>query len=348
MIEDLSHPVWADVVAPPPGIVNLIRGDCGAEAIQTTDDFFAPMDRMLNPEPPVFFPNRFDEHGKWMDGWESRRRRGLGHDWTVVRLMAPGQIRALDIDTNFFTGNFPRAASVEACFTGGSVPDEATDWVEILAPQELSGDAHHRFPVISGSSRNRADDQIFDYVRLHIYPDGGVARFRVYGQAKPDWAAMAGGKSVELSALRSGGMAMGWSNAHYGDPSVILKAGKAANMGDGWETRRRRSPGCDWILIALGCVGEIEELEIDTSHFRGNFPQHCSVQAANLESHQSDLLAAQAEFWTELLPKTEMQADFVHRFGVADLKPVGPVNRLRLNMHPDGGIGRFRVHGRPQ
>ena len=144
MIDQPQHPFGSN-------LVNLADARLGAEAIFATDDFFAPKERMLNPEPAVFIPGKYDEHGKWMDGWESRRKRTEGHDYCVVKLGLPGSIAGFDIDTSHFTGNFPPAASIEACRipenqTGG-VPGPSTDWSGIVPATSLKGNAHHFVPV---------------------------------------------------------------------------------------------------------------------------------------------------------------------------------------------------------
>ena len=319
--------------------VNLASPRLGSEAVLTSDDFFAAKERMLQDSEPVFIDDKFDDNGKWMDGWESRRRRGGGNDWCQVRLGVAGIIQGVDIDTRHFTGNYPPAASLQACLSD-SQPDEATQWTTIVEPLSLGPDAHHFASVGDGGPWN--------WLRLNILPDGGVARLRVYGQPFKDWSAEDGTADVELSALGNGGRVVAYNNAHYGNVWAILAEGRGKDMGDGWETRRRREPGNDWMIIALGAPGQVSALEIDTAHFKGNFPDRCSVQAAFVGEGTDQSLITQAMFWEPLLGEVKMSADHIHRFEAANLNDLGPVSHVRLNIHPDGGVSRFRVFGKPQ
>ena len=317
--------------------VNLADAQLDAKAITATDEFFAPRERMLNPEPAVFYPNLFDDNGKWMDGWETRRRRVVGNEHCVIRLGLPGTIHAVDIDTSHFTGNYPPAASLDAC-RSDTDPNEATQWREILHPIGLQGDRHNVMEI--------ADDGVYSHLRLNIYPDGGVARLRVFGRPAVDLADRNGESDIELSALRHGGFIVAYSDAHYGNPVRILTEGRGVNMGDGWETRRRREPGNEWIIVALARPGIIEGIEVDTAHFKGNYPDRCSVQAALFLSGTNESLVTQSMFWDTILPEQKLEMDHVHSFPVAGGADFGPVSHLRLNIHPDGGISRFRVFGR--
>lgn len=326
-----------EIVAPPAalpdwarGRVNLASPRLGTEAVRCTDDFFAPMARMLADAPAMFRPGVYDEHGKWMDGWESRRRRNAGHDWCVLRLGARGRIAGVDIDTSHFTGNYPKAASLWASDAAGEPGEEG--WTEILPATALGPSAHHLLPVAAAGP--------WRWLRLNIFPDGGVARLRVYGDPAPDWA---GEGRAELSALANGGRVVAFNDAHYGDVWAILTEGRGRDMGDGWETRRRREPGHDWLIVALGAPGIVEEIEIDTAHYRGNFPDRASVQAARVSFGTDESVVTQAMFWPEILPQVPLQADHIHRFGLA---PGAPVTHVKLNIHPDGGVSRFRVFGR--
>ena len=202
--------------------VDLAQPRLGAAAIHATDEFFAPKERMIDPAPAVFIPGKYDDNGKWMDGWESRRRRGPGHDHCTIRLGRPGVIKGVDIDTSHFTGNYPPAASLDAC-RSDSDPDSTTRWTEILAATNLTGNAHH-FGTVT-------DDRVWTHVRLHIYPDGGVARLRVYGQVHRDWTAADKGKPVDLAALENGGRAIACNNQHYGSPQNSAGAGSRRQYG---------------------------------------------------------------------------------------------------------------------
>ncbi len=315
--------------------VNLAEPRLGAEAIFASDEFFAPKERLLNPDPPVFVPGKYDDHGKWMDGWESRRKRTEGHDHCIVRLGLPGTIKGVDIDTRHFTGNYPPAASLDACRCEGD-PGEDVAWTEIVPATKLGGDSRHLIAV--------ENPGIWSHVRLNIYPDGGVARLRVYGQVHCDWQSRDPSELLDLAALVNGGRAIACNDSHYGSPTNLLAPGRGVDMGDGWETRRRREPGNDWAIIALGHAGEIRKVEIDTAHFKGNYPDRCSLQAAAVAGGTEDSLVTQSQFWRILLPEQPMRADHQHLFE-EELEAIGPVTHLRLNLFPDGGVSRLRVFG---
>lgn len=316
---------------------NLASEDAGARALNCSDEFFAAAQRCLQASSPIFIAGKFDDHGKWMDGWETRRRRQGGHDFVVIQLAYPGRLYGLDIDTSHFTGNFPRAASVQACCST-TPPDASTVWTEIVSPMSLSGNSHH-FVELN-------DARTWSHLRLNIYPDGGVARFRAYGQAVIDWSQQDPDALHEVSALHNGGRVVACSNAHYGPPFRLLLPGRGVNMGDGWETRRRREPGHDWCIIELGHGVQVEQIEIDTAHFKGNYPDRVSVHAAWCAEAPDQTLTTQAMFWPELLPEQPAQMDRQHHYGADVLRPIGPVTHVRVNMIPDGGISRVRILGR--
>jgi len=327
-----SRPDWAA------RRVNLASPRLGAEATACSDDFFAPMARMLLDEPPVWRPGVFDENGKWMDGWESRRRRDAGHDWCVVKLGARGRIAGVDVDTSFFTGNNPRAAEVWAV-RSDTPPTDAAPWRRIVPAAALSPNAHHFLKAEGG-------DEAYDWVRLDILPDGGVARLRVYGDPVPAWDDVDPAAEVELSALRNGGRIVAFNDAHYGEVEALLSAGRGRDMGDGWETRRRREPGHDWIIVQLGAAGTVARIEIDTAHFKGNFPDRASLQAAEVGWGTDESVVTQSMFWPRLMAEKPLGPDRIHVFSGEDLESLGPVTHVKLNIHPDGGISRLRIFGR--
>jgi allantoicase len=318
--------------------VDLAQPRLGAAVLQATDEFFAPKERLIDPAAPVFIPEKYDDNGKWMDGWESRRRRGPGHDHCTLRLGRPGVIAGVDIDTTHFTGNYPPAAALEACRIAGD-PDPATRWTEILPATSLTGNSHNFRPIGS--------EAVWSHLRLHIYPDGGVARLRVYGRVHCDWSRYRPRELVDLGALENGGRAIACNDRHYGSPQNLLAPGRGENMGDGWETRRRREPGNDWAIIALGRRGRIARVEVDTAHFKGNYPDRCSIQAADVEGGTEDSLVTQAMFWPILLAEQKLEMDRAHRFE-AEIAPIGPVSHLRFNIIPDGGVSRLRLWGHPE
>jgi allantoicase len=318
--------------------INLAQSRLGAKALVASDEFFAPKERMLEPQPAVFIPGRYDENGKWMDGWESRRKRVAGHDHCIVKLGVPGTIKGIDVDTSHFTGNFPPAASLDACQIKGD-PTEGTNWDTIVPATPLKGNSHHYIEV--------ADREVRTHVRLNIFPDGGVARLRVYGEVASDWARRDRGKVYDLIALENGGRIIGCNDAHYGTPENLLAPGRGINMGDGWETRRRRDPGNDWVVIALGTAGIVKEILVDTAHFKGNFPDRCSLQAARVGGGTDDSLITQSMFWDLLLPEQKLRMDAEHVFK-DDIRVLGAITHVRFNIHPDGGVSRLRLFGTPE
>ncbi|MBL8483312.1 MAG: allantoicase [Rhodocyclaceae bacterium] len=319
------------------GQINLADVRLGAEAIACSDDFFAPMSRLIQASAAIFVPGKYDEHGKWMDGWESRRKRGPGHDWCIVRLARPGRLAGVDIDTSFFTGNYPPAATLEGCRVGRD-PLEAASWEPLLAATPLAGNSHHLIALPGG-------EVVYSHLRLNILPDGGVARLRAYGRPAGAPEVAADGL-VDLAAALNGAYPVAWNDQHFGVVGNLLLPGRGIDMGDGWETRRRREPGFDWCIVALGQPGTIRRIELDTAHFKGNFPDRCSLQAACLPGLSREALVTQSQFWPTLLPETSMQADHVHVLE-AQLAALGTVSHVRLNLHPDGGVSRMRLWGEP-
>ncbi len=317
--------------------IDLAQPRLGAEIVSCSDDFFAECSRMLQAHDAVFIDGKFDDNGKWMDGWETRRRRNGGYDHAIVKLGLAGIIKGVDIDTSHFTGNFPPAGSLDACFCMGS-PDDETEWVAVIPSVSLKADSHHYFEV--------DDARAFSHIRLNIFPDGGVARLRIYGQVQCDWEEKDKNQTYDLAAVESGARAIAWNDSHYGSPANLLAPGRGVNMGDGWETRRRREPGHDWCIIELGHAGQIEDIIIDTAHFKGNYPDRCSIQAALVEGGTTDSIITQSQFWPDLLPSSKLEMDTVHEFSDT-IQPRGPISHVRLSVFPDGGISRIRLFGKP-
>ena len=316
--------------------VDLAQPRLGSAVVFATDDFFADKSRLISPSEPVFIPGKYDDNGKWMDGWESRRKRVPGHDWCVIALGAPGVVAGFEIDTRHFTGNYPPAAMVEVCNARDELPGDDAGWTALTGRLELKGDDRAWFPVEHAAT--------VTHVRLHIYPDGGVARLRVWGRVAPDWSTTGADDVVDLLAMGSGGRGVIANNEHYGRVENLTAPGRGVDMGDGWETRRRREPGHDWAVLELGAAGIVDELEVDTAHFKGNYPDRCSVQAALTAEGPPEAIATAAQAWPVLLPETRLRADHIHVF--RDLARLGPVRFIRLNIFPDGGVSRLRVRGR--
>ncbi len=310
--------------------VQLEQPRLGTRVTYATDDFFAAKERVIDSAEPVFIDDKYDDHGKWMDGWESRRKRTEGHDYCVIRLGVPGVIRGFDIDTSHFTGNYPPQASIEVCVSDVDNPEEG--WVELLAKTDLSDDTHHYLDVV--------DENIWTHVRLHIYPDGGIARLRIFGEVRADFTGVEG--YVDLAAVENGGRALACSDEHYGSMHNLNAPGRGVNMGDGWETARRRGPGNDWVIYALAQPGVIERAEVDTAHFKGNYPDRVSLDGALFES--DDLATPDSPRWQTLLPETKLKMDQQHYFEA--LEALGNVSHVRMSIYPDGGVSRLRLFAR--
>src|SRR4051794_29945262 len=297
----------------------------GGAAVAANDEFFAAKENLVRPEPPQA-RTEFGHRGKEYDGWETRRRRSPGHDWAIVRLGAPGIVAGVVVDTAFFTGNYPPRASVEGAAVEGypTVAElEKADWQPLLPLSDLAGDSVNTFAV--------ASDRRVTHVRLAIHPDGGVARLRVHGRAVPDPRIVDAGP-FDLAALENGGRITGVSDAFYGRPAQLISRGLARNMGEGWETRRRRDDGNDWVEITLATEGVVTLAELDTTWFLGNAPGTASLTGIGPDGE------------VELLPRSRLHPDTRHRF-VLDGAP--GVQKVRLDVFPDGGMARLRLWGRP-
>jgi len=319
-------------------LVDVAAARLGGSVLLANDEFFAPKENLLKPEKPVWREGEYTDRGKWMDGWETRRRRVPGHDWCLVRLGVPAVVHGVVVDTSFFKGNFPEECSIEACAVDGTADAEAlaagdgVEWREILPRSALKGDAENPFAVVP---RGRAT-----HLRLNIYPDGGVARFRVYGEPVSD-PRLLPGVAADLAALENGGLVVGSSDMFFGHRHNLILPGRSTHMGDGWETKRRRGPGHDWIVVRLAARGTIGRIEVDTDHFKGNAPESCSVEIRDAPELPAQRLSDGSAGWTTLLPRTALEADARHGFDVSG----GPATHARLTIHPDGGIARLRLFG---
>ncbi|MDB4951943.1 MAG: allantoicase [Gemmatimonadetes bacterium] len=326
-------------------LTDLAAERLGGAVLLANDEFFAPKEALLRAAPAEWREGEYTDRGKWMDGWETRRRRTPGHDWCIVRLGLPGVIRGLCVDTAFFTGNYPDAFSMEAAALPG-VPDPETIaaddalWTEIRSRADLAGDARNLFPVESGER--------WTHLRFHIYPDGGVARLRVHGEPAPDWAALLRrGGDVDLGALENGGRVLASSNAHYGNPQNMLQPGRSTHMGDGWETSRRRGPGHDWSIVRLARPGRLTRVELDTDHFKGNAPGSCSLEGIHAPDAAVGELSAGAVEWIPLVAETRLQPHARHAWE-AEVAAHGALTHVRIRIFPDGGVARLRLFGRPE
>jgi len=297
----------------------------GGGVVWANDELFAEKENLIKPERPVYQPSTFGHKGQIYDGWETRRRRCPGSDQAIVRLGLPGAVEGVVVDTAFFTGNYPPYASVEALAVDGyPSPEELTEleWTTIVPESPLKGDAENFFEV--------ASQERFTHVRLTINPDGGVARFRVHGVPVPD-PRLLDLDSLDLAALENGAHVVEASNMFYSSPSNLISPGFAQVMGEGWETARRRDKGNDWVVVALAGAGVPRLAELDTTHFKGNAPGWAALSGST-----------DSATWFEVLPRTRLQPDTRHRFLIPEPREL---THLRLDIYPDGGMARLRLHG---
>ncbi len=327
-------------------LVDLASERLGGRAIAANDEFFAPKSNLLKASNPIFIEGKFTSRGKWMDGWETRRRRTPGCDWCIVRLGVAGIIRGVVVDTSRFKGNYPARFSLEACDLGdapyaserGRVLSPNTPWLELLPETSLEGDSQNEFAVVTPAAR-------CTHVRLKIYPDGGVARLRVHGEAVAD-AKRVARSEIDLASAGNGARIIQSSDEFFGVPLNLLMPGTGKNMGDGWETRRKRGPGHDWTIVKLGVPGTIRRVEVDTSHFKGNFPESCSLETCY--AAEGDFDPAGPHRWKELLPKTKLKAHSRHIFRDQLVGEAGAATHARFNIYPDGGVSRLRLFGQAE
>ena len=321
-------------------LIDLASEKLGGSVLFANDDFFAAKENLIKPSPPVWKEGLYTDDGKWMDGWETRRRRSPRleeeYDWCIVRLGMPGEIKGVVVDTAFFRGNFPSHCSIDACEAAGGADISSlakAEWKEILPLSGLLGDSRNEFEIDAVGRST--------HIRLRIYPDGGVARLRVHGNVAPDWKALAARNSqVDLAAAENGGNVIAASDEFFGHRQNLIMPGLPRDMSDGWETRRRRGPGHDWCIIRLGAIGRLERVEIDTSYFRGNYPESFSLEGGNAGAQDPGSIE-----WRALLPESKLQPHTRHQFD-KELTALGEISHVRLNIFPDGGVSRLRLFGR--
>ena len=316
-------------------LADLAAERLGGAVIAANDDFFAPKENLVKASRPEWREGEYTDRGKWMDGWETRRRRTPGHDWAIIRLGLPGIVRGVVIDTSFFTGNFPEEASIDVAAIDGSpsvdrMTSDRIEWRRLLGKSRLRGNTVNAFAV-------KAKGERVTHLRLNIFPDGGVARLRVHGEVVPDESVFEPGREVDLAALANGGFVVSCSDMHYGNRQNLILPGRSTHMGDGWETKRRRGPGHDWAILRLARRGVIGRVELDTDHFKGNAPGKCMLEYADTGKS-----GGRPNRWKILVPEAALEADAQHHW---DKLSPGAATHVRLNIYPDGGVARLRLIG---
>ncbi len=322
-------------------LVDLAAERLGGAVLAANDEFFAPKENLLKAAEPVFIEGKYTDVGKWMDGWETRRRREPGHDWAILRLGLPGIPRGVVVDTRHFRGNYPESCSIDACAVEGyPAPAElvAADWQEILPLSPLEGNSPNVFVFPLPGNPGR-----ITHLRLNIYPDGGVARMRVHGEVVPDWERLGSRGEIDLAGVESGGRVLSCSDMFFGNRHHLILPGPSLGMHDGWETKRRRGPGHDWAIVRLGRRGHLSRAEVDTSHFKGNAPGSCVLEGCDAPGSTDETTDAALTGWREILPQTALRPHTRHLFD--DLAAAGPFTHVRLSIYPDGGVARLRLFG---
>ncbi|MFO0785920.1 MAG: allantoicase [Phycisphaerales bacterium] len=336
-------------------LIDLASSRLGGRALVASDEFFAGKENLLKPGRAIWIADKFTEFGKWMDGWESRRKRVPGHDWCIIALGRPGIIRGVNVDTGHFKGNQPESCTVEAVELDG---DPAVDrllapetaWTQVTDRTTLNPDSEHLIPVHGAAAGRR-----WTHVRLNIFPDGGVARFRVHGEVLPDWKSLQG-KVVDLGAAENGALVIACNDMHFGSRHNLIMPGRSVNMGDGWETRRKRGlqgGEFDWCVVRLGHRGTIEKVEVDTNHFKGNFPESCELEGCDAGPSTGggggggEAFDPDRQKWVGLLARTKLRASEQH-FYEKELLGRGPFTHVRMKIFPDGGVSRLRLWGLAQ
>ncbi|XP_023331244.1 allantoicase [Eurytemora carolleeae] len=363
-----KRPAWTE-------LNDLAAQEAGGSILFATDDWFAHAENLLSSAEPVW-KEGFTEQGKWMDGWETRRKRIPGHDWCIIKLGLPGVISGVEIRTDFFTGNYTPKASIQATRLNSEMPTFKRDrraglaataeqfkeievyesgcWKEIVPRTPLGAgykDTARTFIEVSSK-------EVYTHIRLNMFPDGGIARLRVYGVCTP-LSTLAPGELVDLAAAELGGVCVGYSNAHYGHPRNMIRLGRGKDMGDGWETARKldrpsiltagkdgifQVPGYEWACFRLGFPGNVLRVEVDTNHFKGNYPDSVIIDGCFVQQNlERDNIENQE--WQVLLPGKKLGPHHQHFFDVSEIADVGKINHIRVRMFPDGGISRIRVLG---
>ena len=308
-------------------LVDLASRRLGGSAVAANDELFAERENLVKDQAPTYSTYTFGHKGQVYDGWETRRRREPGHDWAIVRLGVPGVVRGVVVDTAFFAGNYPPEVSVEGATVDGHPSPgelERADWFPLVPRSPVKGDAKNPFAVDV--------EQLVTHVRLCMYPDGGVARLRVHGEAVPDPRFLSSG-ALDLAALENGGEVSACSNMFYSSPSNLISPGQARLMGEGWETARRRDDANDFVEFRLAGPGVVRLVELDTSYFVGNAPGWAELRGRD---------AREGGGWAEMLPRERLQPDTRHRFRV---RGGAEVTQVRLDVYPDGGMARVRLWG---
>ncbi|TPX35451.1 allantoicase [Synchytrium microbalum] len=367
---------------------DLASAALGGQVLFCTDDFFAVGENMILSSEPKWDQNLYTAHGKWMDGWETRRKRMAGHDWCIIQLGISGIIKGVEADTAFFTGNqAPKISIQAACLETDAVklPRRRSEMGTAATPSEIAAaealhsekweeilsivDLKPGYPETRKNTFAIDSNKRWTHIRLNLYPDGGVARLRVHGQVARDWSKVSKTETIDLIAVANGGEGVACSNQHYGKPSNLNLPSRSAGMFDGWETARDPSrpgvfkvgpdgylisPNYEWAVMKLGHVGNVHQVQVDTEHFKGNFPESCHVQGTDFTGDVAAFQESTAKtssrkrkhdepVWFDLVPRSRLSANLLHIFDAQNMNK--KVTYVRITIFPDGGVSRLRVMG---
>ena len=323
--------------------IDVANSELGTKVVYCSDEFFADSGRMLQPTEPVYIEDKYDANGKWMDGWESRRRRDGKNDFCFIRLGSPSIIENFNIDTTHFTGNFAPGISILGCYVPGGTTDDrvvdgsaVSEWVDLLDKKNLDGDSHNLFSCKS--------DKPLTHLKITLHPDGGIARFRAFGnkwfdQTKYEIT------GTNVISKKSGARAIYANDEHFGCLSNVLEKHEPQSMADGWETRRRRKAGNDWGLIALAQPAKVHEIIVDTSFFKGNFPDTFSISTANISNIEDNTLLELSKTWDKIIERKKLGMNKINIFKKEDLLHEQEITHIRIDIFPDGGIARLKLIG---
>ena len=322
------------------GLIDLAQPRLGTKVVYKTNDFFGDANRILDPAKPVWKESVYDDNGKWMDGWETKRKRDNGNDYLILSLGKAGTISKIDVDTSFFNGNQPNSISIEGCYSEKNIFIENIKWKTLVKKSKVRPNFNNFFNV--------KDNSEFTHIKLNIFPDGGIARLRLYGKISVKKKYFSRNETMELSSILNGGSVIAFNNEHFGKAENILAPGKSLNMGDGWETRRRRTKGFDWLIFKFGLPGIVSYINIDTSYFKGNYPDYFSLQASYISEHKplpKNRIIYQSNKWKYLIKNEKLNPNREHFFN-NNLLIKNKINYVRMNIFPDGGIARIKIFGK--
>ncbi|KAI5964707.1 DAL2 [Candida pseudojiufengensis] len=315
---------------------DVIGEKLGGEIHSFSDEWFAKAENLIKPKAPIRDATKFTYAGAWYDGWETRRHNTEEADWVIFKLgVSSAKLIGCEVDTAFFNGNHAPFISVEALQDFNNDKDLLnSEWDEIIPKTECGPSQKHFFVRDAITQKN------YNYARIRMYPDGGIARFRLYGSVIPVISESNASEVIDYASVKNGGVAIKVSDQHFGTADNLLLPGRGHDMGDGWETKRSREKGhTDWVIIRLGAPAKLKEIIIDTAHFRGNFPQKINVKGAYVEN-EDDINYVE---WIPIVSDSKTSADKEHLFKVEtdDIT----FTHIKVTIIPDGGVKRVRAFG---